>query len=254
MTASLYQFESMLAARTRDELAGALARQCEQLGYSSHFYSSLLGAEQGRVRLLKAGGEILDREQLRELNAFTSYPASWLLRYQEAGHERVDPVVQQIATSSLPVFWDGLKGVVPRHIVFDEAREHGLANGITVPVAGMGGARALFSIATDRAPEASAGHQAAMAGQALLTALYMHEAASRLAGAADAASLPALTAREVECLQWAATGKTSWEISNILSVSERTVIFHMVNATKKLKASNRRQAVVRALSLGLIHP
>lgn len=68
------------------------------------------------------------------------------------------------------------------------------------------------------------------------------------------APIPSLTSREKECLQWAAAGKTSWEIARILSVSERTVIFHIGNATKKLGATNRRQAVARAISLRLIAP
>ncbi len=45
--------------------------------------------------------------------------------------------------------------------------------------------------------------------------------------------------------------EVSWEISQILSVSERTVVFHIGNACRKLQVSNRRQAVARGISLGL---
>ncbi|WP_296946766.1 LuxR family transcriptional regulator [uncultured Massilia sp.] len=257
-TSHLYEFEALAAATSADELASALARQCDEMGYTAVFYSSLVSDPDGRHKMLPSEHAIMDREQLSRRNVITTYPASWVRRYQEAGYEAVDPVVRRVAGSSLPVFWDGLAGVVPRHIVFDEARDHGLANGITVPVAGPRGERALFSIATDLAPEAAPGHQAAFAGRVLLTALYLDEAVRRLARtaahAAQGGGRPPLTRRERECLQWAATGKTSWEISTILSISERTVIFHMANATRKLGATNRRQAVVRALGLGLILP
>ncbi len=253
----LHQFEALAAAATAEDLVRALARQCEEMGYTAFFYSSLVSDLEGRHKMLPSQREIMDREELSRRNVITTYPASWVRRYQEAGHEAVDPVVRRVAASSLPVFWDGLAGTVPRHVVFDEARDHGLANGITVPVAGPRGERALFSIATDLAPEAAPDHQAAFAGRVLLTALYLDEAVrglARKAAHATRAGLPQLTRRERECLQWAATGKTSWEISTILSISERTVIFHMVNATKKLGATNRRQAVVRALGLRLIQP
>ena len=61
-----------------------------------------------------------------------------------------------------------------------------------------------------------------------------------------------LTQRESECLTWTANGKTSWEISVILGVSESTATFHLRNAGVKLKASNRAHAVAKALQLGLI--
>ncbi len=63
-----------------------------------------------------------------------------------------------------------------------------------------------------------------------------------------------LSFREVECLLWAAQGKTAWEISTILSISERTVRFHLDNAGKKLDAVNTTQTVALAIAQGLIPP
>lgn len=63
----------------------------------------------------------------------------------------------------------------------------------------------------------------------------------------------ALTQREAECLTWTARGKTSWEISVILGFSESTATFHLRNAGAKLKASNRANAVAKAIHLGLIN-
>ena len=64
--------------------------------------------------------------------------------------------------------------------------------------------------------------------------------------------IPRITEREIECLQWASIGKTAWEISMILSISERTVGFHLTNAATKLQANNRTHAVSIALKKGLI--
>ncbi|WP_082621732.1 helix-turn-helix transcriptional regulator [Bordetella sp. N] len=62
----------------------------------------------------------------------------------------------------------------------------------------------------------------------------------------------ALSPREHTCLHWAALGKPSREISQLLGIRERTVNFHLQNACHKLSARNRRAAVVTALSLGLL--
>lgn len=61
-----------------------------------------------------------------------------------------------------------------------------------------------------------------------------------------------ISARERECLNWAAKGKTSWEISQILGVTESTIIYHLRNATRKLNAANRLHAVAKALKASII--
>lgn len=61
-----------------------------------------------------------------------------------------------------------------------------------------------------------------------------------------------LSKREVECLRWAAIGKTDLEISMIMSRSRATVRFHIHNASTKLNAVNRSQTVFKAAQLGYI--
>lgn len=61
-----------------------------------------------------------------------------------------------------------------------------------------------------------------------------------------------LTPREREVLSWTASGKTAWEISQILNISNRTVEFHMGNILNKFDAVNSQQAVAIAVSSGLI--
>lgn len=61
-----------------------------------------------------------------------------------------------------------------------------------------------------------------------------------------------LSKREVECLRWAAIGKTDQEISTIIDRSRATVRFHIHNASLKLDAVNRSQTVFKAAQLGYI--
>lgn len=61
-----------------------------------------------------------------------------------------------------------------------------------------------------------------------------------------------LSKREVECLKWAALGKTDTEIAAILSRSRATIRFHIQNARVKLDTVNRSQTVFKATQLGYI--
>ena len=61
-----------------------------------------------------------------------------------------------------------------------------------------------------------------------------------------------LTRREIQCLKWAAAGKTDGEISQIMDISAPTVRFHITNAARKLGVAGRSQAVRHAVALGYV--
>lgn len=69
----------------------------------------------------------------------------------------------------------------------------------------------------------------------------------------DAALLTeALTPREVEVLELVAEGLPNKAIAERLGISDQTVKFHLASITGKLGASNRTDAVRRAVRRGLI--
>jgi DNA-binding CsgD family transcriptional regulator len=61
-----------------------------------------------------------------------------------------------------------------------------------------------------------------------------------------------LSKREVECLRWAAAGKTNEEIAMILGLKRTTIRFHIRTAAQKLDAVNRDQALFKAAQLGFL--
>jgi DNA-binding response OmpR family regulator len=80
---------------------------------------------------------------------------------------------------------------------------------------------------------------------------------ARLAGVARNELWPKrieLNEREIETLTWAARGKTSAEIAQILGLSKRTVDFHIDNAREKLGAATRVEAAIKAATGRLIEP
>lgn len=83
---------------------------------------------------------------------------------------------------------------------------------------------------------------------------HLHQALNRVACSPISAMNhnKTLSIREKEVLKWLKEGKSSWDISVILGISERTVNYHVYNALEKLDAKNRPQAVAIATSLGLL--
>lgn len=80
---------------------------------------------------------------------------------------------------------------------------------------------------------------------------HFHEALRR-AGHISKSGSP-LTPKEAEVLKWLKQGKSTWDMSIILGISERTVKFHIGNIMRKLDATTRTHAVAIALEQGLVN-
>lgn len=61
-----------------------------------------------------------------------------------------------------------------------------------------------------------------------------------------------ITSREMQVLKYISEGKNNSEIASYLNVSVHTAKVHIQNIFKKLYVTDRTEAVVRAIKLGLI--
>jgi DNA-binding NarL/FixJ family response regulator len=70
----------------------------------------------------------------------------------------------------------------------------------------------------------------------------------------DQASLSGhnLSSREMEVLNCLAQGMTTMQIANTLFISDNTVKTHVRHIMEKLEASNRAEAVSKAIQMGFI--
>jgi LuxR family transcriptional regulator, quorum-sensing system regulator CciR len=64
--------------------------------------------------------------------------------------------------------------------------------------------------------------------------------------------LHVLSQREVQCLAWAAHGKTNYAIAIILNLSENTIKSYFKNIFNKLAVENKNHAIFKAVKLGII--
>jgi DNA-binding CsgD family transcriptional regulator len=132
----------------------------------------------------------------------------------------------------------------------------GIFGGITVPIhlpRGRTGSVSWYSrdpAIDPRQVLAEFGDPLRLAGHRFMDLVYAIRAERELQANAPLK----LTDRELECLTWAALGRTDPEIGAQLHRSPATARFHIDNAVRKLGARNRTQAVAIAAERGLIHP
>ena len=251
----LYRFEGLLGARSVEALDTEFQKLTQRLGYEALFYAPLLPRRERAAAAFQIEDQRITALGMPSRHIFTTFPAAWIERYQNAGYAEVDPVLIAANLSPLPILWRTFLAQKPQHPIFADARAHGLGAGVSIPIYGAAGERAIFSAATATSPEACVEHESRMVGEIYLTAVYFHQAIQQLDMQWVASrSSGNLSPREVESLLWAARGKTAWEIGLILKISEHTVTFHLNNAKRKLGAVNRHQAIAAAIGSGLISP
>ena len=90
------------------------------------------------------------------------------------------------------------------------------------------------------------------AGGSLLAPVAATAVLRRVRGEAQPDSAPSLTPRERSVLAHLARGLGNKQIAAALGITERTVKFHMSAVFSKLGASNRTEALARALRQGLL--
>jgi LuxR family quorum-sensing transcriptional regulator LasR len=192
-------------------------------------------------------------------NAFlkSNYSPVWRKHYDESGLFFVDPTVRHCAKSNLPFVWRPQSFCGPaEHALYEEASSHGIRAGISLPVHGPDGEAGILSFARDSRTDARFERDVIQALPMLSLARdYAFDSSLRFFHPDQRAEgAPRLTRRELEVLQWVMAGKSSWEISRITNCSEATVNFHMANVRQKFNVNTRQQAVVKAISLGLLTP
>lgn len=188
-----------------------------------------------------------------ELLHITTYPPNWTAHYLRNHYERLDPVIAEALGSPEPFAW-GLE-VRPARLLrsqqqlFDEAASFGIRCGFTVPIHDGRGPIAAVTFATDEPRSAAFRRRVEEHRRVLqLMAMYFHAHARRKLASARTIDGVQLSPRELECLEWAARGKTAWEIGRILGISRHTATSYLDNAKGKLGVRTIVQAAMRAVA------
>jgi DNA-binding CsgD family transcriptional regulator len=164
---------------------------------------------------------------------------------------RHDPVLTHLSTQVNALVWDQRTYVdAGLGQLYESFSGHGLGSGLSLATRAPNGDRIYLGFSNnDRtASDTSPIMQIAVA--------HVVAAAAFEFFVDDPKVIPerksGLSLREIDCLQWSHAGKTSWETSVILGLSEHTVVHYLKRAIKKLGAANKVHAVAIALSRGLV--
>lgn len=233
--------EGTNGASSTDEIFGLFVRAIEDLGYDRAIYAVVSGSP---------------GQDLRRTPGFMlSYPEDWASYYFEHGLDKIDPVTLYSFYSPGSFVWsdlpDAMKLSKAQLACLNMGAEAGLRNGICIPLRGPLGEHTDVAIASSE-PEVD---PKANLDVLTLLATQFKNSYSRFVDASElAGSHIHLTPREKEVLTWCYAGKSSWDIGELLGVSESAVNFHVKNAKDKLSCSTRVACVLKATRLGLIFP
>lgn len=185
----------------------------------------------------------------RTLNLISTYPKSWTSHDLHSSYETVDPVIHRARLQRETFRW-GTDGSdpdfsTPQRQLMNEASQFGIRCGFTIPIHDRRGLVAALTFATDeRQPFFFRVIERYELALRMVAILFHIQARQRLIVSTMVDGV-ALSRRELECLQWAARGKSAWDIGHILGISQRTAGFHLDNAKKKLGVRTITQAAIR---------
>lgn len=181
---------------------------------------------------------------------YDNFSPAWHDRYLARNYLQIDPTVRHGLTSVRPLLWSDTQNEAPEF--WEDARSFGLREGVAQSMWDRQGCVSMLSFSRDGVEFTTLELADKMPKICWLAHLAHVGMMQLILPEAVPESAADLTAREKETLKLAATGKTSQEISEALNVAKRTVDFHLDNATARLRAKNRTDAVLRAVVLGLI--
>lgn len=231
---ALFEFsEALGACESQDDIKAECAKVAHYMGYEHFIYGAYFPLVESIVLL-------------------NGFPEAWREHYDTASYMYEDPTVKHCSVHTSTINWSdlqiekGRRGKAGREVM-NEAKVYGLRQGVSMPVHGTGAEWGMLSLSSEDA------RKPPIFGMDRFHCEYIaraaHEALKGVVGGLEPdAAVPELTSRETECLQWTANGKTAWEISQILTLSESTVAFHLKNAITKMEVTNRPQAVAKAIA------
>jgi DNA-binding CsgD family transcriptional regulator len=180
-----------------------------------------------------------------------NYPSEWIELYVTRNYQQIDPVLKENFESFRLQYWaDTYRKMPPPKEFLSHAQDFGLDRGYTHGVRSFTGEEgSLFSFSGRTVERCEC-------TETILDAFipHLHQALCRAVKYESGRIAGALSQREKEVLMWMTQGKSTWDISRILHISERTVHFHGQNIKQKLNACSRSHAVAIAMDAGIIGP
>ena len=191
---------------------------------------------------------------------FTTMPSEWMMIYDQKAYVEVDPRMQMVARSTMPVLWEqkDFRGRNKRTDEFlDDAAKYGTLSGLIYALYDVshGGIVMVFNSKIPAVDPVRLQMIQRNLPDLLSFGHYFHELFMKSIiekGLPSRLKNVPLSPREREVLRNVAHGLTTDDIASKLEISERTVQFHLDAVRTKLGAANRQEAVAIGMQLGLV--
>jgi len=247
--------ETLATAGSTAEIGARLQPILEELGFESFAYVHVRPPLGKKIPSFIPAGSRAGSEVHEFLATLSD---NWVDYYLASDFGEVDPTLQAAMSRVLPFHWREISTrndlTSGQRRVLNEARDYGIKNGATIPIHGPDSGLSTLSVVS-AGSEREFDEAFGRAYRDLVwLAVNTHEAFLGLADDVEDQGRVRLTDRERDCLVWTARGKTAWEVGQILSISEETVLFHLKNVTRKLGVFSKHHAVVKAVIQGYILP
>ncbi|CAI2338711.1 transcriptional regulator [Vibrio parahaemolyticus] len=195
------------------------------------------------------GAQSLTLNEGMKFQLVNTYPDEWNDIYRNEGFFQVDPVVRHGELSSSPFVWTSVKKGSKK--LWESAQVFGIDVGWSKSSFHPNGSSSLVSFSRSKTELTPVELKHSTPYLLWIASLVEQKFLVLGANLSPQHIDTILTLREKEVLKWSSMGKTAFEISLILGVTERTVTFHVNNAIRKLQTTNKIGAVTKAISLGL---
>ena len=182
-------------------------------------------------------------------------PDDWFEHYFESGYQYIDPRVKfsKIYRNAfmLNFMEDHIDLSREEKKILYELDEMSLHDGICIPIFGDIGEMSAVTISRGYRDVEPNGNTLSLI-QAFVNQFHLCYLALNRETHPSIGCKVHLTPRETEILQWCACGKSNWDISAILGITENGVEYHLKNIYRKMGVSNRVSAVISAIKVGFI--
>ncbi len=191
---------------------------------------------------------------------WTTLSKQWMAEYDQCSYMEVDPRITRTLGKTTPFIWDAatIQADSKVRAFLNHAARYGTRSGVSLNLGDPRHARAGAFFDSPVSPVPRQRHAAIMnrLGDLMFFASRFHDLfVSNFVerGVPPGQRGAPLSIRERQCLQLAAQGMTGSVIGVKLGISERTTAFHFSSILSKLDASNRLEAIAKAVAMGIVH-
>lgn len=183
-----------------------------------------------------------------------TYDPQWISLYLERDYFKIDPVIKAGRSNFLPLDWQDIdRSSSDTRLFFAKAESFGVGrNGISMPIRGANGERAIFTITSNVSEREWNAKRIGYLRDFQVIGNYVHDQALKVTGLRPPELKRRPSNREIQCLKAFSKGRTPKQIAADLHISESAVRLYLHSIRAKLDCATITQAVCAAINQNFI--